>query len=211
MKQFSLKSKFLEKSLAVCRRLFPFWKVWYVLFQGFLLLSWMAKSPVQRLGNPSPNLCPFPPRHTVGLPVPTFLAVRWEWSSSFTRLPSGFHHTKTLESLPWGCWGHKTEGPGGPEWLLGADSSPSFFPTPTLPPVHIQLWYACKINRHERLVSAVGLRPVLSHSGVSRAEANIQVDVNSERFLHLTGRHLAPGLSPLWSSAERKHLIPQHS
>lgn len=56
MKPFSLKLKFLEKSLVVGRGLFPFWKVQYALFQDFLPLSWITKSPVaERLGNPYPH------------------------------------------------------------------------------------------------------------------------------------------------------------
>lgn len=96
------------------------------------------KTALQRLCHSSPNHCPFPPGHTVGLPVPRSLAVRWEQSLSFTRLPSGFHHTETFESLLWGWWGRKIEGPCGPEWLLGAEPTPSPPPSPTLPPIRIK-------------------------------------------------------------------------
>lgn len=101
-------------------------------------LDSVFKTALQRLYYSSPNPCSFPPGHTVGLPISGSPALTWEQSLSFTRLPSGFHHTEMFESLLWGWWGHKTEGPWGPEWLLGAEPFPSLLPSPSLPPIHIK-------------------------------------------------------------------------
>lgn len=61
----------------------------------------------------------------------------WEWSLSFSGLPSG-SMTKVFESLPWWGWGHKTEDPGScvTSW---SKPLPFLSSPPILPSIPIKL------------------------------------------------------------------------